>query len=138
MSLADKLEGKEPSQPQRPSGGKGGKSKTSALARQNLKEVAVDLMATRDNDLTSLGAAMVDHRRKQVSRFADFLEQVQDGTVDAALLGEELAQRAASREKAEVVFTVDASSFEMRDFQVRPDMIRTLTGQAFTRALEGI
>jgi hypothetical protein len=128
-------------QPQRPTrpNAPGGKSTSNTLARhQQFEQVATGLVGHSDERLNSLGGALLSQRQQAVSKFADFLEKVQDGTVDLTLLGEELAQRAATRQQSEAVFTVQASSFEVRDFEVKPDMVKTLTGQAFTKALEGI
>jgi hypothetical protein len=100
--------------------------------------MAFDLAAHSDQRLNSLGGALIAQRQQQVSRFANLLEQIQDGTVDLTLLGEELAQRAEKRQHAEAVFTVDTQGFEVRDFQVKPDQIQSLTGKTFLKALEGI
>ena len=147
MSIADELKGKsvQPNQPQRPTRpnapGGSGKSKSSGLAQQNLKELAVDLVRQQDQNLNELAAAILAHEGNQAIKFVDFVEQLQDSTVVTTLIAEELERRAATRQQAEVILTIDTSAsggFEMRSFETKPNMIRTLTGQAFTKALEGI
>jgi len=142
MSLADRLENPAPKQPNRPNaprGSSGGQSVSNGLARhQQFEGMAHELASQSDHRLSSLGGAMVSNRKQAVSRFADFLEQVQDGTVDMVLLDEELSARAEKRAMAEAVFTVEAKGVELRDFTVKPDLMRSFTGQAFTKALEGI
>jgi hypothetical protein len=142
MSLADRLENPTPKQPKQPAasrGGSGGQSVSDGLARhQQFQDVALDLAAYSDQRLSSLGGAMISNRKQAVSRFADFMEQLQDGTVDAVLLDEELATRAEKRAKVEAVFTIETKGVELRDFTVKPDLMRSLTGNAFTKALEGI
>jgi hypothetical protein len=129
----------QPNRPNAPRGSSGGQSVSNGLARhQQFEGMAFDLAAHSDQRLNSLGGALIAQRQQQVSRFANLLEQIQDGTVDLTLLGEELAQRAEKRQHAEAVFTVDTQGFEVRDFQVKPDQIQSLTGKTFLKALEGI
>jgi hypothetical protein len=138
-SLADDL--KKASQPNRPNAPRGssGQSVSNGLARhQQFEDMALGLASQSDHRLSSLGGALIAQRQQQVNRFANLLEQIQDGTVDLTLLGEELAQRAEKRQQAEAVFTVDTKGFEVRDFQVKPDQIQSLTGKTFLKALEGI
>lgn len=148
-SIADELRGKSPANkaesthPNRPNaprnGGTGGQSVSNALARhQQFQDVALGLASQSDQRLNSLGGALIAQRQQQVERFANLLEQIQDGTVDLTLLGEELAQRAEKRQQADAIFTVNTQGFEVRDFQVKPDQIQSLTGRAYLKALEGI
>jgi hypothetical protein len=139
-SLADDLKkAPQPNRPNAPRGSSGVQSVSNGLARhQQFEGMALDLAAHSDQRLSSLGGALIAQRQQQVNRFANLLEQIQDGTVDLTLLGEELAQRAEKRQQAEAVFTVDTKGFEVRDFQVKPDQIQSLTGKTFLKALEGI
>lgn len=140
MSLADRLENptKQPNRPNAPRG-TGGKSVSNALAlHQQFEGMAQGLATQSDQRLETLGGALIAHRQQQVQRFANLVEQIQDGTVDMVLLQEELMARAEKKQQAEAVFTVEAKGVELRDFTVKPDLMRSLTGQAFTKALEGI
>lgn len=138
-SLADDLKKAQPNRPSASRGSSGGQSVSNGLTRhQQFQDMALGLASQSDQRLNSLGGALIAQRQQQVARFANLLEQIQDGTVDLTLLGEELAQRAETRQHAEAVFTVDTQGFEVRDFQVKPDHIQSLTGKTFMKALEGI
>lgn len=139
MSLADRLEHPEPKQqPKRPRGASG-QSVSNALAlHQQFEDMAQGLAMQSDQRLESLAGALIAQRQQQVARFANFVEQLQDSTVDMVLLQEELQSRAEKKQQAEAVFTVEAKGVEIRDFTLKPDLMRSLTGRAFTRALEGI
>ena len=138
-SLADDLRNAQSKQPSRPNAPRGasGKSVSNALAlHQQFEGMAQGLATQSDQRLESLGGALIAHRQQQVQRFADLVEQIQNGAVDMVLLGEELAARAEKRTMADAVFTVETKGVEIRDFTVKPDLMRSLTGQAFLKALE--
>ena len=133
---------KTSSQPNRPNASpSGGKSQSvgNALARhQEAQDMASALLAENSQWLSDLGGAIVVQQQKQVERFADFVEKLQDKTIPMVLLQEELSRRAEKAEKASAVFTIEAESIEIRDFQVKPDFVQELTGKTFLKALEGI